>query len=197
MVTQKELEEIRKLPPKERLKRLQELEKRRKKRELEEKKLRKQQEEEAKKIIEDSLKEIKLDEMLKEIDVPEQEKVDIDKLFEQSKDIEDEIKEEKINIEVAAGADYGKRIQELLPQNTMQEIQQWYSQDNVPPTRAEFLEVYEHAREAYETLQQSMQKSPDQGLYSSPSEELVENVVGSMKLLRSMGYKMKWFGPGG
>jgi NAD-dependent DNA ligase len=185
MVEDKELEDIKKLPPKERLKRLKELEEKRKK-----------EQEEAKKIIQDSLKEIKLDEMLKEIEVPEQEQVKIDKLFEQARDIEEQVKEDKIKIE-GAGTDYARRIQELLPQNTLQEIQQWYVQDNVPPTRGEFLEVYENARQAYDTLQKSMQKAPDQELYSSPSEELTENVVSSMRILRSMGYKMNWFSPGG
>jgi hypothetical protein len=186
MVDEKELEEIKKLPPKERLKRLQELEEKRKK-----------QEEEAKKIIEESLKEIKLDKMLQEIEVPQQEEVDVDKLFEQSIDIEEQVKEAKIKLAEEGGADYAARIQELLPPNTLQEIQQWYARDNVPPTREAFLEVYEHAREAYDVLQQSMQAAPNQELYSSPSEELVDNVVESMRLLRSMGYKMKWFRQGG
>ena len=184
MVDKKELEEIRKLPPKERLKRLKQLEEKRKK-----------EEEEARKIINESLKEIKLDEMLKEIEVPEQEKVEIDRIFEQAQDIEEQVKEQKIKLE-GAGSDYARRIQELLPQNTLQEIQQWYAQDNVPP-RDEFLEVYENARQAYETLQRSMQKAPDKELYSTPSEELTENVVSSMRLLRAMGYKMNWFNLGG
>ena len=177
-----ELEEIRRLPPKERLKRLQELEEKRKR-----------QEEEAKKIIEDSLKEIKLDAMLEEIEVPKQEQVEIERLFEQSKDIEEQIDIEDVKKLEKGGTDYARRVQELLPQNTLQEIQQWYAQDNVAPTREEFLEVYENAREAYDVVQRSMQKAPDQQLYSSPSEELVEEVVSSMHLLRSMGYKMDWF----
>jgi hypothetical protein len=179
----KEIEEIKKLPPKERLKRLKDLEARRK-----------NEEDEAKKIMEESLKEIKLDEMLQEIEVPEQEQVDVEKLFHQvEEDIEDQVKTEKIKIEEIQGEDYARRIQELLPSNTMSEIQQWYAHDNVPPTRNEFLEVYERARQAYEVMQQSMQKAPDQELYSSPSEELVGNVISSMRLLRSMGYKQKWF----
>lgn len=187
MVDKKELEEIRRLPPKERIRRLKELEESRKKEEAE-----------AKKIIEDSLSEMKLDEMLQEIEVPKQKQVDMDKLFEQAADIEAQVKVEKEKAGAKdGGSDYGRRIQELLPQNTLSEIQNWYTQDNIPPSRDDFLEVYENARQAYETLQQSMQKSPNEELYSSPSEELVENVVGSMKLLRSMGYKNKWFDPGG
>ncbi|MFH1064201.1 MAG: hypothetical protein V1729_03920 [Candidatus Woesearchaeota archaeon] len=185
MPDEKELKEIMKLPPKERLKRLKELEERRKKQEIE-----------SKKIIEESLKEIKLDEMLQEIEVPKQKQVDMDRLFEQASDIEEQVKSAKIKLD-GGGSDYGKRIQELLPQNTLQEIQQWYSQDNVPPTREEFLTVYEHAREAYSTVQQSMQDAPNKELYSSPSDKLVENVVSSMRILRSMGYKMDWFGPAG
>ncbi|MBW2972730.1 hypothetical protein KY359_06870 [Candidatus Woesearchaeota archaeon] len=181
MAADKDLEEIRKLPPKERLQRMKELEEKRKR-----------QEAEAKKIIEESLSELKLDEMLQEIEVPKQEKVDIDRLFEQVGDIEEQLEAAKAG-KGKGGTDYARRIQELLPDNTMQEIQQWYARDNVAPNRDEFLQVYEHAREAYETLQQSMQAAPNQELYSSPSEELVENVVSSMRLLRSMGYKMKWF----
>ncbi|MFC1741633.1 hypothetical protein ACFL3V_03805 [Nanoarchaeota archaeon] len=187
MVDEKELEEIRKLPPKERLKRLEQLK-------LKQERDQKRQEDDAKRIMEESLKEIKLDEMLQEIEVPAEEKVDIDKLFEDSKHIEEEIKTQKINIDASAQQDYAKRIQELLPQNTMHEIQGWYARDNVPPTKDEFLEVYENARQAYETIQQTMQAAPDQQLYSTPSEELVDNVVESMRLMRSMGYKMKWFG---
>jgi hypothetical protein len=183
MVDEKEIDEIKKLPPKERLKKLKELEEKRKK-----------QEEEARKIIEQSLKEIKLDQMLEEIEVPQQEEVDVNKLFEKSADIEEQISADDIKKIEEGGTDYAKRIQEALPQNTMQEIQQWYAQDNVAPTRDEFLQVYENAREAYDTLQQSMQNAPDQDLYSTPSEELVDNVVHSMRMLRSMGYKMKWFG---
>ena len=188
MVDEKELEEIRKLPPKERLKRLKDLEEKRKK-----------QEEEAKKIIEESLKEIKLDEMMEEIEVPRQEEVDVKKLFEKSKDIEDQLSAEEIRKIGKGGTDYAKRIQEALPQNTMQEIQQWYAQDNVPPSEKQFLEVYENAREAYEAVQQSMQKAPNQELYSTPSEELVGNVVESMRMLRAMGYAKGWLnhGPGG
>ncbi|MBU2561773.1 MAG: hypothetical protein KKD17_05745 [Nanoarchaeota archaeon] len=186
MADEKELEEIRKLPPKERLRRLKELEAKRNK-----------QEDEARRIIEESLKEIKLDEMLQEIEVPKQEEIDINKLFGKSKGIEEEVAADKIKVERGGGADYARRIQELLPQNTLQEIQQWYVQDNVPPTKDEFLQVYDHAREAYDVLRQSMQAQPNQELYSTPSEALVEDVVQSMRLLRSMGYKMKWFGPGG
>ncbi|MBW2964260.1 hypothetical protein KY363_02265 [Candidatus Woesearchaeota archaeon] len=183
----KELDEIKKLPPKKRLRRLKELEERRKK-----------EEQEARRLADESLKEIKLDEMLREIDVPEQDAVDVNRLFQQqSEDIEDQVRKQKIRIDEVAQADYAARIQQLLPQNTVQEIQQWYARDNVPPSRAEFLEVYEQARDAYNTLQQTMQKRPDQDLYSSPSQELVENVVSSMRLLRSMGYKHKWFEPGG
>jgi hypothetical protein len=191
MVDEKEIRELRRLPPKERLKKLEELKRR-------EEQERRRQENEAKKIIEESLSEIKLDEMLREIDVPKEEQVDIDRLFEQQAlDIEEQVKKEKIVLDASAGEDYGRRIQQLLPQNTMEEIQQWYAQDNRPPTRDEFLEVYENAREAYDVLQQSMQAAPDQQLYSTPSEQLVENVVSSMHLLRSMGYKKKWFDPGG
>ncbi len=183
----RELDKIKKLPPKERLKRIKELEERRKK-----------EESETKRIIKESLDEIKLDEMLQEIEVPEQEKVDVNKLFiKESEPIEDQVKAEQIKIEEISQSDYGQRIQELLPQNTMHEIKDWYAQDNQPPRKDEFLEVYRHAREAYETLQKSMQKGPDPQMYSSPSEELVENVVSSMKILRSMGYKHDFFGPGG
>lgn len=183
----KELDEIQKLLPKERLKRLKELEERRKKEELD-----------AKRMTEESLKEIKLDEMLREIDVPEQDKIDVNKLFQQqAEDIEEQVRKQKIRIDEVAQADYAARIQQLLPQSTLQEIQQWYARGNVQSSREEFLEVYGQARDAYNTLQQTMQKRPDQDLYSSPSEELVENVVSSMKILRSMGYKHKWFDHGG
>ena len=191
MVDEKDLRELRRLPPKERLKRLEELKRK-------EEQERKSRESETKKIIEESLSEIKLDEMLREIDVPKEDQVDIDRLFEQQAlDIEEQVKKDMIVIDASAGEDYGKRIQQLLPQNTMEEIQQWYAQDNRPPTRAEFLEVYENAREAYAVLQQSMQAAPDQQLYSTPSEQLVENVVSSMQILRTMGYKKNWFEPGG
>lgn len=182
MVDKRELEELKKLPPKERLARLKELEAKRKR-----------EEQEAKRIIEESLDEIKLDEMLQEIEVPKEDEVDVNKLFQQSQDIEEQIKNENLKIDTGVGDDYARRIQELLPTNTLQEIQSWYAQDNQAPTREEFLDVYEHAREAYETLQQSMQQSPNQDMYSSPSDQLVENVVSSMKILRSMGYKMKFF----
>lgn len=177
----KRIEEIKKLPPKERLKRLKELEEERKK-----------QEEESKKIIEESLKELKLDEMLKEIDVPNEKPVDINKLFEKVKKEDAQTDSESITAAVKGVQDYKQRIQELLPQNTIQEIQNWYAQETAP-TKGEFLEVYENAREAYEMLQQTMEKRPNAELYSTPSQNLVENVVGSMRLLRSMGYKQNWF----
>jgi predicted RNA-binding protein Jag len=181
MVDEKEIEDIKKLPPKERLKRLQDMETKRKR-----------QEEEAKKMIEQSLKEIKLDEMLQEIEVPKQEKVDINKLFAKSADIEEQVAQAKRSVS-GGGTDYGRRIQQLLPSNTIQEIQGWYAQGNRAPSREEFLEVYEHAREAYDTLRQSMEARPDQEMYVNLSDRLVDNVVSSMKMLRSMGYKMKWF----
>jgi len=186
MADEKDLDDIKKLPPKERLKRLQELEAGRKK-----------QEDEARKIIEQSLKEIKLDEMLQEIEVPKQEKIDINKLFEKSKDIEEHVAAEKKAAKQGGGTDYARRIQEILPPNTIQKIQQWYATDNRPPTREEFLEVYEHARQAYDTLKQSMQEHAPNQQYVTLSDQLVEDVVGSMRLLRSMGYKHKIFGPGG
>jgi hypothetical protein len=181
-MAEKEIDDIKKLPPQERLKRLKELEDKRKR-----------QEEEAKRLVEDSLKEIKLDEMLKEIDVPKQKDVDVNRLLEQSGNIEEQVKKEKINVTASGGADYGRRISELLPQNTLQEIQQWYSSGNAPPTREEFLEVYENAREAYEMVGRTMQKAPNEELYSAPSEQLVGEVVSSMRVLRSLGYKNKWF----
>jgi hypothetical protein len=189
-LNEKEFEEIKRLPPKERLKRLQELEERRKR-----------QESEARKIIEQSLKEIKLDEMLQEIEVPKQKEVDINKLFEKTAvGLEEQAAAAKTKMAAAGGSggsDYGQRIQQLLPQNTLQEIQQWYTSDNVPPSRSEFLEVYENAREAYAVVRQSMQQQPNKDLYAAPSQDLVENVVESMRLLRTLGYKMNWFGPGG
>ncbi len=188
MVDAKAMDELKKLPPKERLKRLEDL----KKKEEEDRKI---QEAEARKIINDSLEEIKLDEMLKEIDVPKDE-VDVNKLLDKAKELEVQVDKENIRIDRSGGSDYGRRIQELLPQNTMQEIQTWYQQDNMPPSQGEFLEVYETARQAYETVQASMQQSPNTELYSSPSEELVENVVSSMKTLRALGYKKGWFDQG-
>ena len=186
-LNEKELDDIKKLPPKERLKRLQELEEKRKK-----------QETEARKMIEQSLKEIKLDEMLQEIEVPKQKEVDINKLFEKTAiGLEEQAAAAKVKKGAAGGADYGQRIQQLLPQNTLQEIQQWYISDNIPPSRDEFLQVYENAREAYDVVRQSMQERPNKDLYSAPSQDLVEDVVESMRLLRTLGYKMKWFGPGG
>lgn len=186
-LNEKELEDIKKLPPKERLKRLQELEEKRKK-----------QEAEAGKMIQQSLKEIKLDEMLREINVPKQKEVDIDKLFEKTAvSLEEQAAAAKAKKGAAGGADYGRRIQELLPQNTLQEIQHWYTRDNVPPSRDEFLQVYENARAAYDVVRQSMQQMPNKELYATPSQGLVEDVVESMRLLRTMGYKMKWFSPGG
>lgn len=184
MVDDKELERIKKLPPKERIARLKELEECRKKEEVE-----------ARRIIEDSLKELKIDEMLQEIEAPRQEKVDIDRLFGQSEDIGEQVGEEELKNLQKGGTDYGRRIKELLPPNTLEEIQGWYAQDSSPPSREEFLEVYENARQAYDVVRNSMQNAPDQELYSSPSDELVESVVSSMHLLRSMGYKMEWFGP--
>ncbi len=183
MVDMRELKDLRKLPPRERLERLRDIEKRKKK-----------EEEETRKIITESLRELNLDDMLREIEVPDQEKVDIDKLLDRTRDIEDGIDEEQLSVAVRkGGTDYAGRIQELLPDNTLEEIHNWYRQDNVSPSREEFLEVYESARAAYETLQQNMQKGPDQQLYSSPSEELVENVVSSMRLLRSLGYEKGFF----
>ncbi|MBI5880846.1 hypothetical protein HZB90_01820 [archaeon] len=185
MADEKDLDDIKKLPPKERLKRLQELEAKRKR-----------QEDEARKIIEQSLKEIKLDEMLQEIEVPKQEKIDIDKLFEKAKDIEEHVAAEK-KARKGGGEDYARRIQEILPANTVQEIQHWYATDNRPPTKEEFLEVYEHARQAYDTLKQTMEDHTPNEQYVMLSDQLVEDVVGSMRMLRSMGYKHKIFGPGG
>lgn len=184
MVDEKELDKIRKLPPKERLARLKELEDKRKREETE-----------ARKIIEDSLKEIKIDEMLQEIEVPKQDQVNIDKLFEQAKDIGAQVNESDIKRIKKGGTDYSRRIQELLPQNTLEEIQGWYAQDSRTPSREEFLEVYDNARQAYDVVKHSMQNAPDKDLYSTPSEELVESVVSSMHLLRSLGYKMDWFHP--
>jgi len=191
MVDKREMGEIRKLPPKERIQKLKALEAKRKKEEADLKK-------EAQQIMEESLKEIKLDEMLQEIEVNEDnadlDKADVKKLLDQIEEIEEEEDKKR---RAGGGDDYGRRIQELLPQNTMDEIHNWYQQDNVPPSRDEFLEVYENARQAYETVQQTMEQRPDQDLYSAPSQELVENVVSSMKTLRALGYKKGWFDTGG
>lgn len=191
MVDAKELEKLKSLPPKERLERLKQLEKQA----AEE---RKRQEAETRRIINESLEELKLDEMLQEIEVEmPKDEVDVNRLLEEAKDIEDQVKKEKLKLDIGkGGSDYGRRIQELLPQNTMQEIQTWYQQDNVPPSQEQFLEVYENARQAYETVQASMQKGPDSELYSTPSEELIENVVESMKTLRALGYSKGWFDQG-
>jgi hypothetical protein len=186
MVDEKEIEDIKRLPPKERLKKLQDLEAKRKR-----------QEEESKRLVEESLKEIKLDEMLKEIDVPQQKKVDIDRLFEAAKGIEDDVAKAAPQAKGAGGSDYGRKIQELLSRETVHEIQNWYKQADVPPSREEFLQVYEHAREAYDMVKQSMQKLPNEELYSTPSQALVEDVVSSMRVLRALGYRERWFGPGG
>lgn len=181
MVDAKELEEIKKLPPKVRLERLKELEE-----------VRKKQEEDAKKIIEQSLKEIKLDEMLEEIEVPAAKKVDIDGIFEQ-KGVDTQLSAEELKKLEKGGDDYVRRIHELLPRDTLSEIKNWYVKDEQPPTKSEFLEVYDNARQAYDLVQNSLQNAPNQDIYATSSEKLVEDVVTSMHLLRSLGYSMDWF----
>lgn len=194
-----ELDKIKKLPPKERLAKLRELEDKRKvdlKKRTEETKKQeadaKKEEAEARKIIDESLKELKLDEMLKEIDVPKDDGVDVKRLLEQSA-VEEEAKLGKIKIDHQE--DYGKRIDALLPKNTVNEIQGWYKHDAPAPDKEEFLEVYGRAREAYETIREQMQARPAQDQYAASSQKLAEDVVASMKMLRSMGYQMNFFHP--
>jgi len=175
MVKDLTIEQIRRLPPKERLDRLKEVEKKRKQQEIEEKKVKEQ-----------SIDEIKLDEMLQEIDIPDED-VDIDKLFEQTENLEEDIK-----IKQDGGTDYARMIQEVLPKGTIDEIQNWYVQGTAPPDKT-FLEVYDQTKELYNNVQEQMKETPNKELYSSPSEELVENVVHSMRLLRSVGYKHDMF----
>jgi len=184
MPDEKEIEDIKKLPPQERIKKLKELEDKRKK-----------QEEESKKVLEQSIKELKLDEMLKEIEVPKNADVNIDKLFRQVKEV-DEVSAEKLKkARAIEGQEYGKRIEALLPRDKIDEIQHWYTKTS-EPSKAEFLEVYDDARRAYDLVRQDMQKVPNQEFYSAPSQALVEEVVSSMRLLRSMGYKMNWLNKG-
>ena len=184
MAEDKELAEIMKLPPKERLKRLKELEEKRKKQEEEAKKL-------MNKIMDESLSEIKLDEMLKEIEVPRQKQVDVDKLFEQSEGIDEKAKA-TVRLSEKPGEDYAKSLQNILPKETVREIQEWYSNRNVPVGRDQFLEVYNQVREAYDNVRQGIQKVPGEE-YSTMSERVVEEVLESKRILRAMGYKMKWF----
>ena len=190
MAEDNELETIRKLPPKERLDRLKELEDRKKKESQKKEEQEKKEAEEAKKLVEESLKEIKLDEMLKEIDTPKQKDIDVEKLLDQ-KSSEEDIKKWKPSDDT--GQDYAKRIEELLPPNTLNEIQNWYSNNTPAPDKEEFLDTYAQAREAYETLQRSNDAGQQSQMYASQSEKTAETVLESMRMLRAMGYKMNFF----
>ncbi len=77
------VEKLKKLPPEERIKRLKKLENERK-----------EQEDEAKKLLEESLDEIERDRALENVELPDQELVDVSKLFKSEESLEETVEEE-------------------------------------------------------------------------------------------------------
>ncbi|HII72054.1 TPA: hypothetical protein HA265_04835 [Candidatus Woesearchaeota archaeon] len=177
----KTIEEVKRLPPKERMKRIEELKKK-----AEED--RKRQEQDMQKAMQDSLKEIELDQMLQEIEVPKAKEVKVEELFQKGKDIEEKINAERIKTREGGGTDYGARLDEMLPHQT---IQQWYQNETPAPTESEFFEMYDRVKEEYD--QKKAEPIGAGGHYQSQSEQSAENIVESLNILKKMGYKHGFF----
>lgn len=138
-----DLEEIKKLPPKERLKRLVELKKEQEEERKKKEEVAKRLEEEAKKLLELSLEEIKTQEMLEQIEVPKGE-VKLEELF---RDDEQEL-EQKVK-------------KEAPKTRSKEETNQYDSRSQGEQYRQQYTPMDE-AKEAQERITQSYSRHKDQ-----------------------------------
>ncbi|MFC1723324.1 hypothetical protein ACFL0V_04245 [Nanoarchaeota archaeon] len=180
MVDKKLLEELKRLSPKDRLRKIEDLKK-------QEEKKRKKTEADMQSAIAASIKEMELDKMLEEIEVPKTQDVKVEELFEKDTDVEEIVLAEKIKID-QGGENYAARMDAIVPRDT---INQWYTQDNAPPSQDEFLEIYDQVKEQYEQVKDQLPQ-PGQD-YKTGAEETAENIVASMYLMRKMGHKHGFF----
>ncbi|MBW2967383.1 hypothetical protein KY362_02755 [Candidatus Woesearchaeota archaeon] len=168
-----EIEAIRKLPPKERLRRLKELEDKRRR-----------LEEETKKIKEESVNEIKLDQMLEEIEVPKQESIEVEKLFgRRGVDVDLEVDEEQLRAARKGGPDYAKSIKDVTGPQLPSDNRDMYIRGNT----AELREAVEEAENsaAYKAAAHGEAATNSQH-YKSSSEEVTEGLLSSARLEKSM-----------
>jgi len=179
-----ELEDIKKLPPQERLKKLKELEEQRKKEEVE-----------AKRILEDSLDEIQKEDEKEQTPTRHVEEL-IDEIEEDSIDAEVR-KEEKILIEANTGADYGM-IGQIISPKFAEVLDKWAEYADAGKLSEQYQdtirEMYDQVNVMYEAVN-SAAKAPEKtgGIYSGNTEELLDQIIQTRKVLRSIGIKTNWF----
>jgi len=184
-----DIEEIKKLPPKERLKRLKELEAKRN--EAEEK--REREAKEAKELLERSLDEIKTQEILETIDVPEGDAA-IEQILEQEdqEELERKVKQEKDRQEQAQSVQDMQSqydIDRLTSYETYNNLQRWLEESADGRLSDEYEGVLRSMYGEINMVQQMVRASD---VYHS-SKEVLEKLDAAKDMLKKIGYNQNIF----
>ncbi|MBT7903709.1 hypothetical protein HN587_07635 [Candidatus Woesearchaeota archaeon] len=188
------LDEIKKLPPEERIQKLKELDARRKK---EETRLKKEKEE-AERALKDSFSELKVQEDQKE----EEEEVGRDAEDQQKKkkqdqnDLEDAVNKEKIKIKIEQEREYGS-VEYLTSPKMYNNLDRWHQLADSGDLSDEYedaiKELYEKVTNEYESVKQHLdQTNKGETLYQR-NEEMLDKLIATRKMLKDIGYKTNWF----
>ncbi|MBT5021859.1 hypothetical protein HOK51_00690 [Candidatus Woesearchaeota archaeon] len=187
------LDEIKKLPLQERVKKLKELQDKRKK---EEEKIKKEKEE-TEKLLDESLGEIsdkkKEEDEKKEVDESELGDLTGEELS--GDDLEDSIKKHKIKLELEQSqvVDYGS-VEYLTSPKLYNALDDWQQKANNGTLSSEYedtiKELYEQVKTEYEAVVHQIETG--QGLYQK-NEEALDKLIATRKILKEIGYKTNWF----
>jgi len=166
-------EELKDLPPEDKIKKLREI------KELEKKKL-----EEAEKLILEEQKEMERQERVKRelerIVLPEQKKVDIKKLFTEEEDLEETVKKEKIEQtqeEIQAMRQYEVRLSKGPVEDIYNKVR---GLQNEVEEKGYMSDAHRQELNALGYAMDYKQKDIDEGKYKSTTEE-IEDVMGNAK----------------
>jgi hypothetical protein len=192
MTSQKdELEKIKKLPPKERVKKLKELEEKRKK----EDELRQKDADEAKKLLEASLEAAKTEELIEEAEVPDG-NVDLEQLFEQENqdELEQKVAEERKREEETRAVQelqnqYNSEVDRLTSYDTYNNLQRWVQQSIDGELPEEYEGVVVSMYGEINKMQQFMRTT---STYESSSQTL-EKLDSAKQMLKKIGYNSNIF----
>ena len=187
-MTSDDIEEIKKLPPKERLKRLKELEAKRK----EEEEKRGRESKEAKELLDRSLDEIKTQQILENIDVPEGDTA-IEQILEQEdqEELEKKIKQERERQDQASQdipSQYN--IERLTSYETYNNLQRWLEESADGRLSEEYDGVL---RSMYGEINMVRQMVRASDVYHS-SKEVLEKLDVAKDLLKKIGYNQNILG---
>lgn len=172
-----DVEELKRLSPKERLERLKKLEEKRNK-----------EKEEAEGLIQESIKELQIQEEMEQVEVPAQKKVDVDKLFESEQDesLEETVSKEvpDIDPEELMQRQYNISISDLTSDETYDNLKKWQQEAQQGGLSEQYKntvnEVYKEVNAAISAMERAG------GQYQTGSDKTWDRLMAERNVLRKI-----------